>query len=96
MLHQAPNQEPRIDVPISKEVAVGQEMHTIDMLELARRSDLRSSQIGVAGEEEKELEKRVRGIRLKVNQKRDRVIMLRNVMKMKKEEVAELRKTDDC
>ena len=62
---------------------MGQETHTIDMLELARRSDLRSSQIRVAGEEEKELEKRVRGIRLKVNQKRDSVIMLRNVLKMK-------------
>ena len=93
MLHQAPNQEPGIDVPISKEVAVGQETHTIDMLELARRSDLRSSQIRVAGEEEKELEERVRGIRLKVNQKRDSVIMLRNVLKMKKDEVSELRKT---
>ena len=93
MLHQAPNQEPGIDVPISKEVAVGQETHTIDMLELARRSDLRSSQIGVAGEEEKELEKRVRGIRLKINKKRDSVIMLRNVLKMKKDEVSELRKT---
>ena len=93
MLHQAPNQEPGIDVPTSKEVAVGQETHTIDMLELARRSDLRSSQIKVAGEEEKELEKRVRGIRLKVNQKRDSVIMLRNVLKMKKDEVSELRKT---
>ena len=69
MLHQAPNQEPRIDVPTSKEVAVGQKTHTIDMLELARRSDLRSSQIRVAGEEEKELEERVRGIRLKINQK---------------------------
>jgi len=84
MLHQAPNQEPGIDVPISKEVAVGQETHTIDMLELARRSDMRSSQIKVAGEEEKELEKRVRRIRLKVKQKRDSVIMLRNVLKMKK------------
>ena len=93
MLHQAPNQEPGIYVPVSKEVAVGQEMHTIDMLELARRSDLRSSQIRVAGEEEKELEERVRGIRLKVNQKRDSVIMLRNVLKMKKDEVSELRKT---
>ena len=92
MLHQAPNQEPGIYVPVSKEVAVGQEMHTIDMLELARRSDLRSSQIRVAGEEEKELEERVRGIRLKVNQKRDSVIMLRNVLKMKKDEVSELRK----
>ena len=92
MLHQAPNQEPGIDVPVSKEVAVGQKTHTIDMLELARRSDLRSSQIRVAGEEEKELEERVRGIRLKVNQKRDSVIMLRNVLKMKKDEVSELRK----
>ena len=72
---------------------MGQETHTIDMLELARRSDLRSSQIRVACEEEKELEKRVRGIRLKVNQKRDSVIMLRNVLKMKKDEVSELRKT---
>ena len=93
MLHQAPNQEPGIDVPTSKEVAVGQETHTIDMLELAGRSDLRTSQIRVAGEEEKELEKRVRGIRLKVNQKRDSVIMLRNVLKMKKDEVSELKKT---
>ena len=93
MLHQAPNQELGIDVPVSKEVAVGQKTHTIDMLELARRSDLRSSQIRVACEEEKELEKRVRGIRLKVNQKRDSVIMLRNVLKMKKDEVSELRKT---
>ena len=72
---------------------MGQETHTIDMLELARRSDLRSSQIGVAGEEEKELEKRVRGIRLKINYKRDSVIMLRNVVKMTKDEVSELRKT---
>ena len=92
MLHQAPNQEPRIDVPTSKEVAVGQKTHTIDMLELARRSDLRSSQIRVAGEEEQELEERVRGIRLKINQKRDSVVMLRNVLKMKKDEVSELRK----
>ena len=72
---------------------MGQKTHTIDMLELARISDLRSSQIRVAGKEEKELEERVRGIRLKVNQKRDSVIMLRNVLKMKKDEVSELRKT---
>jgi len=72
------------------------EQFTDNIRRFHRRSDLRSSQIRVAGEEEKELEKRVRRIRLKVNQKRDSVIMLRNVMKMKKEEVAELRKTDDC
>ena len=82
-----------LDVPISKKAAVGQKTQSSDLFELARQSDLSSSQIRVAGEEEKELEKRVRGIRLKVNQKRDSVIMLRNVLKMKKDEVSELRKT---
>ena len=77
----------------NSEVAVGKETHTTDMLELAQRNDLLSSQIWVAGEEEKELEKRVRGIRLKINKKRDSVIMLRNVLKIKKDEVSELRKT---
>jgi len=72
------------------------EQFTNSIRRVHRRSHLRSSQIRVAGEEEKELEKRVRGIRLKVNHKRDSVIMLRNVLKMKKEEVTELRKTVDC
>ena len=74
-------------------VAVGQETHTMDMLELAQRNDLLSSQIWDAGEEEKELEKRVREIRLKIKHKRDSVIMLRNIVKMTKDEVSELRKT---
>ena len=82
-----------LDVPISKKAAVGQKTQSSDLFELARQSDLSSSQIRVAGEEEKKLEKRVRGIRLKINQKRDSVIMLRNVLKMKKDEVAELKKT---
>ena len=82
-----------LDVPISKKAAVGQKTQSSDLFELARQSDLSSSQIRVAGEEEKKLEKRVRGIRLKINQKRDSVIMLRNVLKMKKDEVSELKKT---
>jgi len=82
-----------LDVPISEKAAMGQKTQSFDMLELARQSYLSSSQIRAAGEEEKELEKRVRGIRLKVNQKRDSVIMLRNVLKMKKDEVSELKKT---
>ena len=76
------------------EVAVGKETHTTEEWEeLAQRNDLLSSQIWVACEEEKELEKRVRGIGLKINHKRDDVIMLRNVVKMTKDEVEELRKT---
>ena len=85
-----------LDVPVSEKAAVGQKTQSFDLMELARQSYLSSSQIRAAGEEEKELEKRVRGIRLKVNHKRDSVIMLRNVLKMKKEEVTELRKTVDC
>ena len=76
------------------EVAVGKETHTTEEWEeLAQRNDLLSSQIWVACEEEKELEKRVRGIGLKINHKRDDVIMLRNVVKMTKDKVEELRKT---
>ena len=82
-----------LDVPVSEKAAVGQKTQSFDLMELARQSYLSSSQIRAAGEEEKELEKRVRGIRLKVNQKRDSVIMLRNVLKMKKDEVSELKKT---
>merc|ERR1719370_853252 len=82
-----------LDVPVSEKAAVGQKTQSFDLMELARQSYLSSSKIRAAGEEEKELEKRVRGIRLKVNQKRDSVIMLRNVLKMKKDEVSELRKT---
>ena len=76
------------------EVAVRKETHTTEEWEeLAQRNDLLSSQIWVACEEEKELEKRVRGIGLKINHKRDDVIMLRNVVKMTKDKVEELRKT---
>ena len=78
----------------NSEVAVGKETHTTEEWEkLAQRNDLLSSQIWVAGKEEKELEKRVRGFRSKINHKRDDVIMLRNVVKMTKDELAELRKT---
>jgi len=68
-------------------------MQTWDMVELAQRGDFLSSEIKAARLREEELEKRVKEKQVKVSEKRDSVIMMKNVLKMKKEEVAKLRKT---
>jgi len=67
------------------------EVQSWDMMQLAERGELLSREIKAVREREEELEKRVKGKRAKVNAKRDSVIMMKNVLKLKMEEVAKLR-----
>jgi len=89
-----PNQDSVLELPNNQDAeerAVG-ELQTWDMVELAQRGDLLSSEIKAARMREEELEKRVKEKQAKVSEKRDSVIMMNNVLKMKKDEVAKLRK----
>ena len=96
------NQFPMVDglsnnINAEEKVVGGRELiphleNTWDMKELAERAELLSSQIKAGLLKEEELEKRVREKRVKMKDKRDSVIMLNNVLKIKKEEVAELRR----
>lgn len=84
----APNQESAAD-PNAEERG---ELQTWDMVELAQRGDLLSTEIKAARLREEELVKRVKQNKVKVGEKRNSVIMLNNVLKMKREEVSKLRK----
>jgi len=67
------------------------EVQSWDMMQLAEKGELLSREIKAVREREEELEKMVKGKRAKVNAKRDSVIMMKNVLKLKMEEVAKLR-----
>ena len=89
-----PNQDSVLELPNNQDAeerAVG-ELQTWDMVELAQRGDLLSSEIKAVRLREEELGKRVKEKQAKVSEKRDSVIMMNNVLKIKKEEVAKLRK----
>ena len=63
------------------------EVQSWDMMQLAEKGELLSREIKAVREREEELEKMVKGKRAKVNAKRDSVIMMKNVLKLKMEDI---------
>ena len=93
----APNQDSAAElVPYNQKYAeetCGNELQqTWDMVELAERGDLLSREIKASRLREEELEKSVKGKQAKVREKRDSVIMMKNVLELKKKEVVKFRR----
>jgi len=90
----APNQDSAAGLPNKPNAEERDvcELQTWDMVELAQRGDLLSTEIRAAQIREEELVKRVKEKQSKISEKRNSVIMLNNVLKMKREELANLRK----